>query len=872
MRLVVPILMMLQWTSVASALSIAEVQYSSAAGPDGTWPSDREGEVVTITGVVTGTEYINTRFFLQDVEGGPWSGILIWDGNIYPQRGDLLQITGTVLEYNGHTEISPVSEYVLLDQNQPLPAPYDLNAQQVSTEEMWEGVLARIEGVVVSEAQDSFGQWWVEDDSGSCEVDDAFFPLGNADLDPQPGDPLAALTGIVDYQYGNRAINPRDPQDLQVFEGLFLHARDTEIPLNQTGICWLECGELTVFDAVDGYEITLSIPGTLVDLTGLVTAGSLSSGRDPQFQVLGDDRVQLSLPPGDVMAGGLPLLGLSLEALQPGEGALDLEAATLGASELEQLSSGTVNVLPAAEGIGDTLTLIMRPLLNIPSIVTQGDKLEVWADAPTNSSGWSAALLREGLRQDLELDSVLYDFGEQWWHLWFDLPVTGWTGLADLELDCDAMPCDTSWHAVRLHPQLPDSYYIAHITDTHLPTHRYYTETGALQDSASMGDLREVFADLDLINPAFILLTGDVINEGELEDFLQARYFTRTQRLLAESEVPIHVVAGNHDLGGWTATPPEDGTSRRDWWRFFGWPRLDSPPAGAPERTQNYWFSHGNLHCIGLESYVNYDGFRPAIYGETSFLEDQLTWLNGALGQAQAGQKTVLFYHMDFADQLDHGALGVDLALWGHIHGDSGSLNGPTWSLSTDQVTDHGCAFRLIRVTPDGIQPLATEHACDGDPLSLAWSGPNDGSQDSLHAVVHNGYGLEFPEAVLRARLAPGISSVEVTGGTLLQLLETDQYTLVEANVPLTPGSTSEVWFAATASILEPPELSIHYQSGLVTIHWLPVPSAAGYRVEGRTGLLDEWRDVTEGGQVQGTSWTVPAAHPVGMFRVVALD
>ncbi|MCB1048795.1 MAG: metallophosphoesterase, partial [Calditrichaeota bacterium] len=474
----------------------------------------------------------------------------------------------------------------------------------------------------------------------------------------------------------------------------------------------------------------------------------------------GGGSYRIELTAGVVLSGSTPLLGLSLQGLSLGEGVLDLQSAILGADTLQALGDGPLHVLPTAEAIGDTLTLIMKPLLNIPAIVIQGDSFDAWADAPQGSSGWSAALLRDGLRQNLDVLSASYDPAEEWWHLVLGTPSTGWHGLADLELACDTRPTDVSWNAVQVVPALPGSYWIAQVTDTHLPTHRYYTEQGALQDSSSMQDLRAVFEDLAVINPAFILHTGDLVNEGELEDFLQARYYTKAQRLLAEAPAPVYLVGGNHDTGGWDATPPSDGTARRDWWRFFGWPRLADPPAGAPARTQDYSFSYGDLFLVGMEAWVNYDNWLPAIYGNTSFRAAQMSWLQQTLAQATPQQHKLLFYHMDFSNQLDLGALDVELALYGHIHSDSGSLNGPPWELATDQCTDNSCAFRLIRVTPAGLQPRETLHACGSDPLQIHWSGPNDGSLDSLTAQVVNGYPLAFPEAALSVRLAPGLSQI----------------------------------------------------------------------------------------------------------------
>jgi hypothetical protein len=857
----------------AHALPIHDVQFSSAPGPDGTWPSDLDGETVTLSGIVTATNYNSGRFFVQD-EAAAWSGVLVWDNSIQPDLGDELSITGVVFEYNGHTEIYPVNTCELLDTGQPLPVPVDLTSERVDSEEEWEGVLARLQNVSVTQEQDNYGQWEINDGTTPCEVDDVFFSLGDMGLDPQVGNPFSTITGIVDFQYGNRAINPRTPADIIVYGGdSFLIASDTEVLLGEEATCWLDCGDLSPADEVYGYSIQFQIPEDLVVLSDLITEGSLSNNHFPQLTGSGGGLYELTLEAGSCLQGDLPLVGLSLEGSGLGSGSIDLLAASVGTQPVDYLDDGLLNVISPPEAIGDTLTLIMRPLLNVPAIVVQDGVFEAWADAPPSASAWTAALLQHGLRHELGVDSLVYDGDEEWWHLWLHAPDGGWTGLADFEMSCDAMPADTSWNAVQLLPILPESYYFAHVTDTHLPTHMYYDEPGALQDSASMGDLRAVFDDLALINPAFVLLTGDVLNEGELEEFMHARYYTRAQRLLAECTAPIYVVAGNHDLGGWDDTPPPDGTSRYDWWRFFGWPRLDEPPVGAPARTQDYWVSYGDLHLVGLEAYDNYDGFRYDIYGETSFTSDQMTWVEEALALAEPHQHKVLFYHYDFAHELNLAALDVDMALYGHSHSDNGSLNGPPWELRTDQVTDHGCSFRLIRVTPDGMQPFATQHACSGDPLRLLWSDANNGTMDSLSAMVQNNYSMDFPEAILRARLLPGVTDVLVTGGQLQQLIEAPDYTMAEVIFNSPAGTTVEVSIQAVNTQLDAPMVSAQIMGSYLTLSWDAVPGAGSYRVEARESYQAPWEEVSADGTFDGCSWAKPVlGSETGMYRLRSIS
>lgn len=439
--------------------------------------------------------------------------------------------------------------------------------------------------------------------------------------------------------------------------------------------------------------------------------------------------------------------------------------------------------------LGDTLTVIQRPLPNLPSLVLPGSDLVVSCVADPGATAWTVALERGSLQIPLTVTGAAYDPLTLWWTVTATVPEMPVFDLYDLHVTADGGLegdlDDVAKQAVKVLSAFRDDFTFVHITDTHLPTYLYYYQSGADTDSTTLVNLREIIADVNLINPEFVLLTGDFIHEGELEDFLDKRYYSRAQRMLYEFDVPVFLTAGNHDIGGWNDTPPPDGTARRDWWRFFGWRRLADPPPAVPWYTQNYSFDYGPVHFIGLEAYDNYDNWLWSIYGNESFTSGQLSWLSQDIAAA-AASTNVLFHHYDFQNQLNLNTLGIDMALWGHIHRDTDDFNAP-YDISTDNAGDASRPYRLIRFTGGQLDPRPTLTAgYDGQTLSASFAPANDGTNDLVTVEIDNGHNERFENGLVRVLMPADAAAYLVTGGTLLQVDDTSSPAVcyVQVDIP----------------------------------------------------------------------------------------
>jgi 3',5'-cyclic AMP phosphodiesterase CpdA len=437
-------------------------------------------------------------------------------------------------------------------------------------------------------------------------------------------------------------------------------------------------------------------------------------------------------------------------------------------------------------GKGDTLTVVMRPILSVPAITTPGASFIIEAMAPPLTTGWSASLRHSSRTYSLAITGAAYMSDHQRWFMNARLPGTIPAEVYDLVVHASGGVADTVAHAVAVRDSISDDFYFIQFTDTHLPVHRDHSDPGAESDTTEMDDLHAVIDDINIMNPAFVLMTGDLVNEGELEDYLGWRVFTKAARILSELQVPVYVVPGNHDIGGWPDTPPPPGSSRWAWWSFFGWRYLYAPPP-ADLYTQDYSFDYGQARFIGMEAYDNYDDWRTTIYGPESFTASQTVWLTNEIATADPAAAKVAFYHYDFDHELNLAALGIDGALWGHVHSSTGSISSHPFNLSLDTVADGNRAMRLVRVSGNQVHPSAPMSAgLSGEKLRVTFDPANDGTASTVTATVVNGDRETFENALVRFRVRADSIPYAVSNGELTQTIVEDGIATcyVTLNVP----------------------------------------------------------------------------------------
>ncbi len=180
-------------------------------------PIGSNGVEVVVKDVIVTARFGDT-FFVQEPEGGPYSGIAVFShgdftGDLVP--GTVVDVEGSYSEYFDNSQIY-LTKWTVKDQG-PAPAPYPIaHPSHVATAgpvaELFEGVLVQVTDVKTTHTQPDcphdYGEFEV---TGGLRVDDVAvkFPA-------RLGDHFASITGPLHYTFGNHKLEPRTDDDLVV--------------------------------------------------------------------------------------------------------------------------------------------------------------------------------------------------------------------------------------------------------------------------------------------------------------------------------------------------------------------------------------------------------------------------------------------------------------------------------------------------------------------------------------------------------------------------------------------------------------------------------------------------------------------------------
>lgn len=238
---------------VANIKKIYDIQFTTNANGD----SPEVGNVVTTKGVITGIIKNGPdrhAFFIQD-SALAWNGLYIYERNDSSLViGDSVEVTGTVAEYNGLTELSFVSNITVLNSGNTLPTPVVTTTGNANAEQ-WEGVLIKTLNAECVSNTNGFGMWEINDGSTSLLADDDIFAYHFTAVVGSDYD----VTGIGHYSFGDYKILPRDINDINLVVGV------DELTANQANVYPNPAKEQITFETKNnGFDLTIT------DITGKV--------------------------------------------------------------------------------------------------------------------------------------------------------------------------------------------------------------------------------------------------------------------------------------------------------------------------------------------------------------------------------------------------------------------------------------------------------------------------------------------------------------------------------------------------------------------------------------------------------------------------
>jgi len=226
------------FVTVAVGLTpIYDVQYP--AHPDSSnQASALAGQVVNVRGVITaGTNqtYAPSQFIMQEVEKNEetnsyaYGGVLVYEGTAtYPYyQGDLVEVGGTISEYNNLTELLPHNAFAinLVDFGQELPPASKVTTRVLADDSMpdvdgdprlgepWESVWVETFNAVVLDTL-GYGEYIVSD-SGARADSLVVAPLTELTYVPMMGD-ILKITSYINYSFGDYVIVPTSDESIVI--------------------------------------------------------------------------------------------------------------------------------------------------------------------------------------------------------------------------------------------------------------------------------------------------------------------------------------------------------------------------------------------------------------------------------------------------------------------------------------------------------------------------------------------------------------------------------------------------------------------------------------------------------------------------------
>ncbi len=375
-----------------------------------------------------------------------------------------------------------------------------------------------------------------------------------------------------------------------------------------------------------------------------------------------------------------------------------------------------------------------------------------------------------------------------------DIPVD----LFDLEISVESgttayTACQPN--AVKTIDTLKDTYSIIHVTDIHVDDPRGCA--GNCSETAYYKFIKKMIHAVNLINPEFVIITGDHVFGINYE-----REYSHLYEVLQEFDVPILMAIGNHDAINHAYHRGKRGV---DGLRVFE--KLFAP--------LTFTFTYGGLEYISLNS-MDWSATErlglsiATIHFGGQMQDEQLDWFKEKVSQTDAALILAGYHHPPHNSFQGTGAdrvmqiardYDVNAVLTGHTHQDEVRRDDNILYITTSSVLfnafgDSYPAFRILDIADDELVswnyqephwPVPVyKDASPGVPvktltepsLTCVFTPSNDGSSSTVTASVTNHLVRDFKHVSIEFTMPVPANgkTYSVTGGSVNDVYDTDEH------------------------------------------------------------------------------------------------
>ena len=267
--------------------------------------------------------------------------------------------------------------------------------------------------------------------------------------------------------------------------------------------------------------------------------------------------------------------------------------------------------------------------------------------------------------------------------------------------------------SVSVKNDIDDTFTFIHIADFHIGDPRGLKENP--KETIGWKAARKVIEEINLLNPDFVIITGD-LTFGQAYPFEYSFEYKTCYKILQKFQVPTFLSPGNHD--GYIQTG-QDGL--KFWERYFG--------------PLYYSFNYGDNHFISINSYdwakISRIGFSYLVFNwGGSVRDEQLQWIENDLQQHEQSEMiSMMLHHNPIWDTtsdslLKNGYQGredllslihqyrVNMVFAGHVHYDDVTKENETLFITTTTAAssvedeDGYWGYRLVEINDGHIESI----------------------------------------------------------------------------------------------------------------------------------------------------------------------